>query len=126
MLKILLPADFLEEHRQIVLEYIRRGHEFKREDWRLAIVAFDLLKDAVVLAPTGLLPFPVVYRQQVEDRYADAFIQRLYEATQIEKVSRKPLASVNSQPCGPMLLGESLLTWLKLVCTDVTYQPRDC
>lgn len=94
MLKILLPSDFLEEHRQIVLEYIRRGHEFKREDWRLAIVAFDLLKDAAVLAPTGLLPFPVVYRQQVEDRYADAFIQQLYEARQIEKASTALWANV--------------------------------
>lgn len=102
MLQILLPADFLEEHRRIVLEYLHRGYEFGREEWRRAIVAFDLLKDAVVVSPSGLTPFPIIYRQQVEDRYADMFIERLYEANQVQQESTALWADVASQ-IGPQL-----------------------
>jgi hypothetical protein len=49
MLQVLLPAEFLERHRRIVLEFVRRGHEFGHDEWRQAIVAFDLLKNAAVL-----------------------------------------------------------------------------
>jgi len=70
MFQILLPADFRERHRHIVFEFLRRGHEFGRDEWRQIIIAFDLLKNAAVLTDRGLLPFPVIYRQQVEDRYA--------------------------------------------------------
>jgi hypothetical protein len=71
MLRILLPSDFREEHRNIVLAYLRQGHQFGRDEWRQAIVAFDLLKDAVVLGPNRVLPFPVIYRQIVEEQYAE-------------------------------------------------------
>lgn len=94
MLKVLLPAEFLEEHRRIVLEYMRRGHTFQRDEWRLAIDAFDLLKEAMVLISTGFLPFPIIYRQQVEDHYADVFIEQLYEAAYIEKTSTTLWADV--------------------------------
>jgi hypothetical protein len=30
MLQVLLPAEFQEEHRQIVLAYLREGHAFGR------------------------------------------------------------------------------------------------
>jgi hypothetical protein len=40
-------AEFREQHRHIVLEYMQRGHEFGRDEWRQAIIAFDLLKKAM-------------------------------------------------------------------------------
>ena len=83
MFQILLPAEFHEQHRRIVLEFIQRGHEFGRDEWRQAIVAFDLLKNAAVLTDRGLLPFPVIYRQYIEEPYADAFIEQLYLADQV-------------------------------------------
>lgn len=94
MSTILLPADFRDEHRRIILTYILRGHAFSQAEWRLAIVAFDLLKDAAIVVPTGLLPFPEVYRQQVEERYADMFIEQLYKADRIEQISTALWATV--------------------------------
>jgi hypothetical protein len=71
-LQILLPADFREEHRQIVLAYLLRGHEFTRDEWRRAVIAFDMLKNAVVVLPSVMMPFPLIYRQYVEDSYANS------------------------------------------------------
>ena len=85
MFQILLPADFRERHRHIVLEFLRRGHTFGRDEWRQVIVAFDLLKNAAVLTDRGLLPFPIMYRQHIEDRYADDFIEHLYLDAQVEE-----------------------------------------
>ncbi len=89
MLKILLPAEFEKKEWQIVLEYLQRGQTFSQAEWRLAIQAFDLLKDAVVVQVGVLLPFPVIYQQQVEYRYADTFIQKLYQTEQVEQTSTR-------------------------------------
>lgn len=94
MFQVLLPAEFLEQHRRIVLEFVRRGHEFSHDEWRQAIVAFDLLKNAAVLTDHGLLPFPIIYRQHIEEPYADDFIEQLYRAEQIEAVSVSQWATV--------------------------------
>jgi hypothetical protein len=94
MAQILLPAEFAEEDRQIVLAYLQEGHKFDRQAWQRAVIAFDLLKNAIVNSTTGLLPFPVVYRQQVEDRYADAFIEQLYQTEQVTQISIKLWAEV--------------------------------
>jgi hypothetical protein len=94
MFQVLLPAEFREQHRHIVLEYMQRGHEFGRDEWRQAIIAFDLLKNAAVLTDLGLLPFPVIYRQHVEGPYADNFIEQLYLAEQVVAVSVSQWAAV--------------------------------
>jgi len=78
VLQVLLPAEFRDDHWRLVLAWLHRGHEFNQTSWTQALDAFDLLKNAALLTSTGLIPFPVVYRQQVDDRYADAFIARLY------------------------------------------------
>ena len=83
MFQILLPAEFREQHRRVVLEFMQHGHEFGRGEWLQAIVAFDSLKNAAVLTDRGLLPFPVIYRQHVEDPYADTFIEQLYIADNV-------------------------------------------
>jgi len=94
MFQVLLPAEFHEQHRRIVLEFIQYGHEFGRGKWQQVIVAFDLLKNAAVLTDRGLLPFPVIYRQYVEEPYADAFIEQLYLADQVASTSVSRWATV--------------------------------
>lgn len=94
MFQVLLPAEFQERHRRIVLEFARRGHEFGRDEWRQAIVAFDLLKNAAVLTDRGLLPFPVIYRQHIEEPYADDFIEALYLAARVGEASVSRWATV--------------------------------
>ena len=102
MLQVLLPAEFHEEHRRIVLDFAQRGHEFGRIEWRKAIAAFDLLKNAAVLTGHGLLPFPVIYRQHVEESYADEFIEALYQADRVANESIRRWATV-ARTIGPRL-----------------------
>lgn len=96
-MQILLPSDFREEHRQIALAYLLRGHQFQRDEWRQAVIAFDMLKSSVVITPTGLMPFPVIYRRYVEDPYANIFIERLYAAGLTEPAATTLWASVARQ-----------------------------
>ena len=108
MFQVLLPAEFHEQHRRIVLEFARRGHEFGRDEWRQAIVAFDLLKNAAVLTDRGLLPFPVIYRQHIEELYADDFIEALYLAERVDAASVSRWATV-AHDIGPCLAQVGLL-----------------
>lgn len=87
MLQIWVPADFVAEHRRIVLDSLYRSHMFRSQEWRKMVAAIDRLKNAAVLLPSGRYPFPLVYRQQVEKHYADSFIKQLYQANQIERES---------------------------------------
>lgn len=86
-IEVLLPSGFRDEHRRIILAYLDRGHAFTRSDWRQAVLAFDLLKNAAILFPGGIRPFPVIFRQQIEDRFADRFIDRLMNAALIQETS---------------------------------------
>jgi len=82
--RILLPAEFQDIHRRAALAWVRRGHEFSREEWQVAIRAFDLLKEAAVVTQQDILPFPAVYYRYVDKPHADAFIQTLLNADEIE------------------------------------------
>jgi hypothetical protein len=101
-LHILLPSDFREADRQIVLAYLTRGHNFGRDEWRQAIIAFDRLKHAVVVTSNKMLPFPLIYRQHIEEPYANRFIQSLYQAASIEQSGTKLWATIASQIAGDL------------------------
>ena len=81
--RILLPAEFQDIHRQIALEWVVRGHRFNLREWRVALRAFDLLKEAAVFTRQGVLPFSAVYFRHVEEPYADRFIRSLLNAEDV-------------------------------------------
>lgn len=92
--RILLPAEFQDVHRRAALAWVRRGHEFNRDEWQIAIRAFDLLKEAAVVTQQGILPFPAVYYRHVDESHADAFIQTLLEADEVEPAGVQAWAKV--------------------------------
>lgn len=85
MIDVLLPTRLNDKHRDVISTYLQRGYSLRRTEWRHVIDAFDILKNAAVLTVGGILPFPVIYRQQIEERFADAFIGKLYEAEQPQR-----------------------------------------
>ena len=97
MIRVLLPAEFLDIQRRIVLAYIVRGQRFGQEEWRQALYAFDLLRDAAILTPEGLYPFPVIYREQVDNRFSDSYIAGLLAARQVRTASIPLWAGVARQ-----------------------------
>jgi hypothetical protein len=92
--RILLPAEFQDIHRRAALAWVRRGHEFSREEWQVAIRAFDLLKEAAVVTQQDILPFPAVYYRYVDKPHADTFIQTLLKADEIESSGVQAWAEV--------------------------------
>ena len=92
--RILLTAEFQDIHRRTALAWVRRGHEFSREEWQVAIRAFDLLKEAAVVTQQDILPFPAVYYRYVDKPHADAFIQTLLKADEIESSGVRAWAEV--------------------------------
>jgi len=94
MVRVLLPAEFHDVHRRAALAWVRRGYEFNLEEWRVAIRAFDLLKEAAVVTADGILPFPAVYYRYIESRYVETFIQTLLDAANIEAAGVQTWASI--------------------------------
>ena len=94
MVQIWLPHNFLQIHRQIVLDYPARGHTFNRNQWRQLIIAIDILKNAFVILPSGEYSFPSIYRQEVGIPYANWFIEQLYEVNQVQQESKALWAAV--------------------------------
>jgi hypothetical protein len=93
--RILLPSEFQDVHRRAVLAWVRRGHEFNLEEWRSAMRAFDLLREAAIVTQRrGILPFPAVYYRYVEEPHARDFIQLLRDATDIEPVGIRAWARI--------------------------------
>ena len=128
--RILLPAEFQDIHRQIALEWVIRGHRFSRREWRSALRAFDLLKEAAVVTPQGVLPFSAVYFRHVEEPYADRFIRALLAAEDVtqtgiagwaEVAGRIPAVlrdaglSPAHQPTARLLVAYCLYWWLSLI-----------
>ena len=111
--RILLPAEFQDIHRQAALAWVRRGHEFSREEWQVAIRAFDLLKEAAVVTQQDILPFPAVYYRYVDKPHADAFIQTLLNADEIESSGVQAWAEV----------AEGIPQQLRLVGLAPAHQP---
>lgn len=111
--RILLPAEFRDIHRRAVLAWVRRGHEFSHDEWRVAIRAFDLLKEAAVVTRQGILPFPAVYYRHVDEPHADAFIQTLLDADEIESAGVRAWVGV----------ARNIPLWLRQVGLAPSHQP---
>ena len=84
---ILLPSELSPEYQKVALAYLTDAHRFNQLQWRQALIAFDLLKHAVIVTGSEIRPFPAIYYQYVEDPYADQFIDSLYQAESIEAAS---------------------------------------
>ncbi|MBL7065946.1 MAG: hypothetical protein ISS49_17350 [Anaerolineae bacterium] len=93
-LRILLPAEFQDVYRRAALAWVRRGHEFNRDEWRVAFRAFDLLKEAAVVTLRDVSPFPAIYYRHVDEPYANGFIQTLLDADEIEPAGIQAWAKV--------------------------------
>ena len=89
-----LPSAFQQEHRALVLRYFEGKEGISGTEWPKLMEALDLLNAAVILTEAGPLSFPEIYRQQVEERYAASFIERLYALEDVERDSPRLRAAV--------------------------------
>ncbi len=78
--EFLFPADLTARHREVIARYADDPMRLSAQDWPLLIAAFNLLRRAVVVVNVETsFTFARIYRQIVEERYAEHFINALYE-----------------------------------------------
>jgi len=92
--RVHLPSTFQQQHRALVLRYLEGRERIIGAEWPKLMEALDLLSTAFVLTEAGPLSFPEIYRQQVEERYAAPFIERLYALEDVERESPRLRAAV--------------------------------
>src|ERR1700694_2379621 len=79
-IEFLFPTDLTPQHREVIFRYLEDSTHLSAQDWVLVITAFNSLKRAVlVLNVETTFTFARIYRQVVEDRYAEPYITALYE-----------------------------------------------
>jgi len=93
--KVLLPSGLQQDHRSLVLRYLEDSTRLSGTEWPKLMEAFDLLNAATVVTEAEQLSFSGVYRQQVEEQYAAAFMERLYTVTDVEKETPRLRATVS-------------------------------
>lgn len=126
-IEFLFPSDLTPRHREVIFRYLEDFTRLSAQDWVLVITAFNLLKRAVlVLNVETTFTFARIYRQVVEDRYAEPYIAALYEmhdlpaesntlwassARQIPSDLAKAQLYNLSQPDSRLLLAYCLYWW---------------
>lgn len=78
-----------------------------QDDWRLATEAFNLLDDALIEDAGRVYDFRTFYRQFVDERFSDPYLQALLSSTDVRQQSPGLWASVARQ----IVQGFSQLRW---------------
>ena len=93
---IQLPANFTPHHEDVVIRYLS-GQLRGPDDWRLAIEAFNLLDDSVIENFGQVYNFRTFYRQFVDERFSEAYLQALLNLANIRQQSPSLWASYARQ-----------------------------
>lgn len=75
-LQIQLPNKFTAKHEKVVIDYLADRLKAKQE-WRLAVQAFDLLDNAILRVDASTYTFRAVYEQIVEPQLSNRYLQEL-------------------------------------------------
>lgn len=81
---VLLPPQLTEEHRRAIVKYGTRPRLLTRQEWPLALAAFDLLHSGYVILNDETLTFQACYLRWIDEPYATPFIHELLKAADIE------------------------------------------
>lgn len=85
-LTIHLPSDFTANQERLILTYLTQGWQvISQAEWRKTYQAFDLLHEAIVITDTQKRTFRQVYQRQINDVYADLYIDRLLTLADVSR-----------------------------------------
>src|SRR6059036_2321639 len=85
-LQIELPPDFDANYEPAVIDYLS-DRLVGRAAWAQAFDAFDLLDQAVVVTESGRTTFRALYRQLVDQEFADEYIEALLALEDVKRGS---------------------------------------
>ena len=83
-MQIRLFSAVTTEHKLVLNKYLVERSTMTEHDWRLALEAFDLLKESVVLLNEEEQRFDQIYQELIDERFADEFLNRILAMQQVE------------------------------------------
>ena len=89
MLEIHLPEPLSAEQQQALFSYLAAPHTLTRAEWSIIWNVMDVLRTASVTVGEQHYTFAEFYRMNIDDVYADAFLNVLWNAEQPEPVGRQ-------------------------------------
>lgn len=72
-----LPRNLTPVHKAVVQAYLQDYRLLSSDDWRMALEAFDILRQARLIREGRSWTFEDIYRRAVEMRYATPFLKQL-------------------------------------------------
>ncbi len=83
-MQIRLAPSVTPEQKLAINKYLVARRTMNERDWLHALKAFDLLGESGVLLDEGELTFAQIYRELIDARFADEFLDRILAARQVE------------------------------------------
>ncbi|MFQ5674879.1 MAG: hypothetical protein ACE5G1_03195, partial [bacterium] len=83
-MQIRLAPSITSEQKSAINKYLVERRTMNERDWLHALRAFDRLGESVVLLDEGELTFAHIYRELIDARFADEFLDRILAARQVE------------------------------------------
>ena len=82
--RILLPEKLADEQSRLLVKYARLPRSLTREEWPLALTAFDLLHAGRVLVGSESLTFQMFYLRHIDALHATSFLEQLVRSDALE------------------------------------------
>jgi hypothetical protein len=95
-IRIELPTAFTGDYEDAVIAYLSDQLAGKQA-WTMALTAFDLLDQAVLIQENVRITFRMLYQQVVDQVYADAYITALLGLGDVQRESAALWASIARQ-----------------------------
>lgn len=81
---VLFPPQLTEAHRRAIVKYATLPRSLTRQEWPLALAAFDLLHSGNVILNNKTMTFQAFYVRWIDEPYATPFLHELLKAADIE------------------------------------------
>ena len=89
MLEIHLPKPLNAEQQRALMSYLTAPHTLTRAEWIIIWNVMDVLRTAIVTVREQHYTFAEFYRVNIDDVYADVFLNALWDMEQPEFVGRQ-------------------------------------
>ena len=89
MLEIHLLKPLNVEQQRVLISYLNASHTLTRAEWTIIWDVMDVLRTAIVTVGEKRYTFAEFYRVNIDDVYANSFLDALWNAEQPEFVGRQ-------------------------------------
>lgn len=96
-IEIKLHTALTQDESYLLARYLRNRHRFSRPEWQMLRAIIGQLERSQVVYQKRRLTFKQFYKQMIDRPYAHAFLQQLYNLTNIMQEGPKLQAATNKK-----------------------------